>query len=102
MLGSESVGTLASSCTWLSNSGVKALVSAVCSRPFTVHPHIWHYLVLHISLQRHSSMPYLLALLQEMGTISKSTPSLWILCLGSYLLQGRGLLSPSVASKQKL
>jgi hypothetical protein len=69
--------------TWSSNSGVKALGSAVCSRPFMAHPHIWRSLVLHIFLQQHSSILYLPALLQEMVTISKSMHTSWIPYLGS-------------------
>jgi hypothetical protein len=69
--------------TWLSNSGVKASGSAVCSRPFMAHPRIWRSLVLHIFLQQHSSILYLPALLQEMVTISKSMRTSWIPYLGS-------------------
>jgi len=100
--GLDCVGILASSHMWLSNSGDKPVDNAVCSRPFMAHPRILHCLVSHISLQHSSYMSYLLAALQKTVKILKSMLSLWILYSGSYSLQSRRLLGPSVASKQNL
>src|ERR1700744_5299239 len=104
MLGLESVITSDSSRILSSNSGVKALVSGVCSRLFMVHPRIWHCPGLHTSLRRPSFMPYLLASPQELGKMSPRTSRsmhiLLILYLGSYSLQSHRSRLPFILSRQ--